>query len=104
MYSTYNEGRSVAAERFIWTLKNKIYKQMRTASKSVYFDVLDDIFNTYNNIFHRTINMKSIDVKSDSYAEFNFDSNKKNPKFKVGDHFTISKNNFFLLKDMPQIG
>ena len=77
---------------------------MRTASKSVYFDVLDDIFNTYNNTFHRTINMKSIDVESDSYAEFNFDSNKKNPKFKVGDHFTISKNNFFLLRDMPQIG
>ena len=45
MYSRYNEGKSVVAERFIRTLKNKIFKHMRAISKNVYFDVLDDIVN-----------------------------------------------------------
>ena len=91
MYSTYNEGKSVVAERFIRTLKNKIFKHMTAISKNVYFDVLDDIVNKYNNTVHRTIKMKPIDVTSDSYAEYNEDSNKKDPKFKVGDHVRISK-------------
>ena len=68
MYSTYNEGKSVVAERFIRTLKNKIYKHMAAISKNVYFDVLDDIFNKYNNTVHRTIKMKPVDVTSDSHA------------------------------------
>ena len=46
MYSTYNEGKSVVAERFIRTLKNKIFKHMTVVSKNVYFDVLDDIVHT----------------------------------------------------------
>ena len=50
MYSTHNEGKSVVPERFIRTLKNKIYKDMTTISKNIYFDVLDDIVNKYNNI------------------------------------------------------
>ena len=50
MYSTHNEGKSVVAERFIRTLKNKIYKDMTTISKNIYFDVLDDIVNKYNSI------------------------------------------------------
>ena len=91
MYSTYNEGKSVVAERFIKTLKNKIFKHMIAISKNIYFDVLDDIVNKYNNTAHRTIKMKLIDVASDSYVEYNEDSNEKDPKFKVGDHFRISK-------------
>ena len=51
MYSTYNEGKSVVAERFIRTLKNKIYKHMTAISKNVYFDVLDDIVDEYNNTY-----------------------------------------------------
>ena len=43
MYSTHNEGKSVIAERFIRTLKNKIYKYMTSLSKNVYIDKLDDI-------------------------------------------------------------
>ena len=74
MYSTHNKGKSVVAERFIRTLKNKIVKHMRAISKNVYFDVLDDIANKYNNIVHRTIKMKPIDITSDSYAEYNEDS------------------------------
>ena len=91
MYSTCNEGKSVVAERFIRTLKNKIFKHMTAISKNVYFDVLDDIVNKYNNTVHRTIKIKPIDVTGDSYAEFNKDFNKKDPKFKVGDHARTSK-------------
>ena len=62
---------------------------MAAVSKNVYFGVLDDIVNKYNNTVHRTIKMKPIDVTSDSYAEYNEDSNEKDPKFKVGDHVRI---------------
>ena len=75
MYSTHKEGRSVVAERFIKTLKNKIYKHITTVSKNVYFDVLDDIINEYNNTYHKTIKMKPIDVKNDSFSEYFFSIN-----------------------------
>ena len=91
MYSTYNEGKSVVAERFIRTLKNKIFKHMTAISKNVYFDVLDDIVDKYDNTVHRSIKMKPIDVTPDSYAEYNEDSNEKDPKSKVGDYVRISK-------------
>ena len=74
MHSTYNEGKSVVAERFIRTLKNKIFKHMTAISKNVYFDVLHDIINKCNNTSHRTIKMKPIDVTSDSYAKYSEDS------------------------------
>ena len=64
---------------------------MTAVSKNVYFNVLVDIVDKYNNTVHRTIKMKPIDVTSDSYAEYNEDSNEKDPKFKVGDHVRISK-------------
>ena len=64
---------------------------MTAISKNVYFDVLDDILDKYNNTAHKTIKMKPIDVTDDSYAEYNEDFNKKDPKFKVGDHARISK-------------
>ena len=69
MYSTYNEGKYVVAERFIRNLKNKIFEHMTVVSKNVYFHVSDDIVNKYNNTVHRGIKMKPIDVTSDSYAE-----------------------------------
>ena len=53
--------------------------------------MLNDIVNKYNNTVHKTIKMKPINVTSDSYAEYNEDFNKKDPKFKVGDHVRISK-------------
>ena len=64
MYSTYNEGKSVVAERFIRTLKNKLYNHMTATGKNVYYDVLDDIINKYNNTKHSTIKMKPIDVNN----------------------------------------
>ena len=79
MYSTYNEGKSIVAERFIRTLKNKIFEHVTAISKNVYFDVLDDIVDKYNNTVHKTIKMKPIEVTDDSYAEYNENlSNKKN--------------------------
>ena len=84
MYATYNQGKSVVAEIFIRTLKNKIYKHMTAVSKNVYFHVLNNIVDGYNNTYHSTIKMKRIHVKSNSYAEYNVDSNAKYPKFKVG--------------------
>ena len=62
MNSTYNEGKSVVAERFIRTLKNKLYKHMTASGKNVYYDALDDVVNKYNNTKHSTIKMKPIDV------------------------------------------
>ena len=91
IYSTLNEGKSVVAERFTRTLKNKIYKQMTAISKNVYFDVLDDIVHEYNNTYHNTIKMKPIDVKNDSFTEYNEISNEKDPKFRIGAHVRISK-------------
>ena len=91
MYSTYNEGKSVVAERFIRTLKNKNYKHMTAISKNVYFDVLDDNAGEYNNTYHKTIKMKPINVKNEYLAEYNQESNEKDPKFKVGNHVRISK-------------
>ena len=64
---------------------------MTAVTGDAYFDVLDYIVNKYKNTVHRTIKMKPTDVTSDSYAEFNADSNGKDPKFKVRDHVRISK-------------
>ena len=91
MYSTYNEGKSVVAERFIRTLENKIFKHMTAIWKNIYFDVLDDIADKYNNTVHRTIKMEPIDVTDDSYVKYNEDFNAKDRKLKVGDHVRISK-------------
>ena len=62
---------------------------MTAIQQDIHFDVLDDIVNKYNNTVDRTIKMKAIDVTSDSYAEYNEDSNKKGPKFKIGDHVRV---------------
>ena len=104
VYSTYNEGKSVVAERFNRTLKSKIFKHMKAVLKNVYFDVLDDIINKYNSTIHRTIKMKPIDFTSDSYAEYNEDSNEKDPKFKVSDRVKYENTKTFLLKDTPKVG
>ena len=91
MYSTHNEGKSVVAERFVRTIKNKIYKYMTSISKNVYIDKLDDIVHKYNNKKHRAIKMKPIDVKDNTYIDFGKEVNNNDPKFKVGDHVRISK-------------
>ena len=69
----------------------ELFNHITAISKNIYFDALDDIVNKHNNTVHRTIKMKPIDVTSDSYAEYNENSNKKDPKFKAGDYVRISK-------------
>ena len=97
MYSTHNEGKSAVAKRFIDNLKNKIYKHMTTIGNNVYFNDLDDAVKNYNNSIHSSIKMKPKDVKNDNLTEskgfpkYIEESNKKDPKFKIGDHVRISK-------------
>ena len=91
MYSTYNEGKSVVAERFIRTLKNKLYKHMTATGKNVYYDVLDDVVNKYNNTKHSTIKMKPIDVEDNNKRVYIDDHNEKDSTFKVGDRVRISR-------------
>ena len=91
MYSTHNEGKSVVAERFIRTLKNKIYKYMTSIPKNVYNYKFDDIVNEYNNTHHRTIKMKPIDAKDNTFINIGKEVNDKDPKCKVGDYLRISK-------------
>ena len=88
MYSTYNEGKSVVAERFTRSLKNKLYKHMTATGKNVYYDVLDDVVNKCNNTKHSTIKMKPIDVK-DNKRVYVDEHNEKDSKFKVGDRVRI---------------
>ena len=109
MYSAYNEGKSVVSERFIRTLKNKFFKHMTAISKNVYFDVLNDIVNKYNNTVHRTIKMKPIEVTDDYYAEYNensmeLHSNKKILNLKLVAMLKFQNIKTFLLKDILQIG
>ena len=85
-YLIYDEGKYVVAERFSRTLKTKIYKYMTSVSKNVCIKKLDDIVNEYNNTYHRTIKMKPVDVKDNTYIDFKKEVNDKDPKFKVGDH------------------
>ena len=91
MYSTHNEGKSVVAEKFIRTLKNKIYNYMTSVSKNVYINKLDDIVNDYNNVYHRTTKMKPVDVKNNTYINFGKKVNDKDPNFNVRDSVRISK-------------
>ena len=90
MYSTYNEGKSVVAERFIRTLENKLYKHMTATGKNVYYDVLDDVVNKYNTTKHSTIKMKPIDVKNNKRVYID-EHNEKDSRFKVGDRVRISR-------------
>ena len=83
MYSTHNEGKYVAAEGFIKTLKNQIYKYMISVSKHVYIDILDDTVNKYNNTYN-TIKIKPVGVKSNTYIDSSKEIHNKNPKFKFG--------------------
>ena len=99
MYSTHNEGKSVVAKRFIRTLKNNIYKHMTSISKNVSTDKLNDIVNEYKNTYHRTIKMKPIDVKDNTYIDSIKQVNDNDPKFKVGNHVRISKYKNTFAKD-----
>ena len=102
MYSTNNEGKSVIAESFTRTLKNKIDKYMTSISKNVYIDRLDDIAKEYNNKYHSSIKIKPVDIKDSTYIDVKKETNDKNLKYKACDHVRISKyKNIFAKGCMP---
>ena len=102
MYSSFNEGKSVVAERFIRTLKNNLYKHMTATGKNAYNDVLDDIVNKYNNTKHSTIKMKPKDVKNDNNRVYIDEHNKASTRHNVGDRVRISKfKNIFAKRYTP---
>ena len=90
MCSTYNEGKSVVAERFIRTLKNKLYKHLTATGKNIYYDVLDNIGNEYNNTKDNAIKMKPKDSGTNKRVYID-EHNEKHSRFKVGDRVRICK-------------
>ena len=91
MYSVHNEGKSVAGERFIWTLKNKICKYITLILQNLYIDKLDVIINKCNNRYHEAVKMKPVDLKSSKYTNFIKENNEEGSKCKIDDHVRISK-------------
>ena len=91
LYSAHNEGKSAVNERFIRTLKNKIYKYLTLLSKNVYIDKLDDIVDKYNNTYHRTNKMKTVHVKSNTYIDSSKAINDEDHTFEIGDIVRMSK-------------
>ena len=69
MQSTHNDEKSVVAERFIRTLKNKTYKYLTSISKKMYIEKIDDVVDKYNNTYLIAIEMKSVDAKLSTYIE-----------------------------------
>ena len=86
LYSGHNEEKTVVAERFITTSKNKICKYITSISKNIHIDRLDGIVNKYNNAFFSTIKVKPVDLKSSTCINFDKKNKKEGQKLKVGDH------------------
>ena len=104
IYSIHNERKSVIAERFIRTLKTKIYKYMTSVKKNVYIDKLDDIVDEYNNAYHKTIKMKPVDVGDNTYIDYKKEVIKKTLNLKLVILLEFQNIKIFLLKDILQIG
>ena len=92
MYSTSNEGKSVIAERFIKTLKSKIFKKMTANDSKYYLSYANKLVDQYNITYHLSINKKPINADYSASTE-NIESNLKSPKFKVNDRVRVSNYN-----------
>ena len=103
MYSKHNEGESVVGGRFIRTLRTKFYKYTTSVSKYIYIDKLDDIVNKYNNKYQKTIKMKPVDVKLNTYIDLGQDINEKYPKNKQVIMLEHQNIRMFLQKETLQI-
>ena len=94
---------TVVVERFIRTLNNKIYKHFISISRNVHIDKFNDILNEYNNVYHRTLKMKPIDIKDNTHIDCIKEVNDKDPKFKVSDQVKIAKSqNIFAKRYTPK--
>ena len=91
MYSIHNKGKSVVVERFIRTLKTKIYKYMTAISTNVYIDKSDNVVNECYNTYNRTIKMKPVNVKDNTYIDFEKEVNDNDLEVRVSDLVRISK-------------
>ena len=103
MYSKHNEGESVVGGRFIRTLRTKFYKYTTSVSKNIYIDKLDDIVNKYNNKYQKTIKMKPVDVKLNTYIDPGQEINEKYPKNKQVIMLEHQNIRMFLQKETLQI-
>ena len=90
IFLTYNEGKSVITERFIKTLKAKIYKKTTANDSKTYLSYLNKMIDQYNNTYHHSINKKPINADYSALTEPN-ETNSKVPKFKVNDEVRIAK-------------
>ena len=98
MYSTHNEGKSVIGERFIKTLKTKIYKTITANDIKSYLLYLNKLVDQYNNTYHHSVNKKPINTDYFALTEKS-ETNHKAPKFKVNDRVRITKHNNIFSKN-----
>ena len=98
MYSAHNEGKFVVTERFIRALNNTIFKHMTSVSKNMYIDKIAD---KCNNLYHRTIKVKPIDIKTRTYIEYDNKHSVRDPKFKIGNFVRVPKCNIFAKGHTP---
>ena len=96
--------KSVAVERPLGNLKNKIYMYLTLISKNINIDRLDDIVNKYSNTYQNTIKIKPADAKSSTYINSSKEINDENRKPKIGGFVGISKYKRHFDKSMFQIG
>ena len=89
MYCTCNEGKPIVAERFIRTLKAKIYNEMTGSDNKFDLGYFNKLVHEHNNSYHRSIGKKLID---DYYSVLigKIESSHKAPKFRVGDKVKIT--------------
>ena len=90
IFLTYNEGKSVITERFVKTLKAKIYKKTTANDSKTYLSYLNKMIDQYNNTYHHSINKRPINADYSALTEPN-ETNSKVPKFKVNDEVRIAK-------------
>ena len=98
MYLTDNEGKSVMAERFIKTIKAKIYKKMTTNDSKSYLSYLNKLVDQYNNTYPHSINKKPINADYSALTK-KIEGNPKAPKFEVNDRVRITKYKNIFSKD-----
>ena len=90
IYSTYNEGKSVIARRFIKTLKAKIYKEKTVNDSKSYLRYLNKLVDQYDNAYHDSINKKPINANYSVLTE-KIETNSKTTKFKVNGRVRVTK-------------
>ena len=96
-YTSTNEPKAAVVERVNRTLKSKLYRYFTGANFLRYIDVLQDIVDSYNNTYHRsigrapeTVSLLNVgQVRRKLYGKIER-SKPKHFKFKVGDHVRLS--------------